>query len=276
MRHYFSKKVRIVLILAVIVAVLLTVASNLTGLSLPDLVVKGIMTPIRSGASALTDQAEQLYSYVFRYEALAAENELLRQELAQMKENNRRADALALENDQLRALLDLQAAHQSYKMVDAYVIGQGGADWSSLLTIDRGASSGIEVGMCAITSYGQVVGLVTEVGPNYSVIKTVLDSSLEISATISSSGYNGMVQGGYTTGFVGMLRMDYLPTEAVIRNRDEVVTAGSTMYPRDLLLGYVVDAAFDDTGVAKYAILEPATDFGSLKQVFILTSYAAG
>jgi cell shape-determining protein MreC len=48
------------------------------------------------------------------------------------------------------------------------------------------------------------------------------------------------------------------------------------MYPRDLLLGYVVDAAFDDTGVAKYAILEPATDFGSLKQVFILTSYAAG
>jgi rod shape-determining protein MreC len=130
--------------------------------------------------------------------------------------------------------------------------------------------------MCAITAYGQMVGLVTEVGPNYSVVKTVLDSSLEISAAISSSGYNGMVQGGYTTGFVGMLRMDYLPTEAAIRNRDEVVTAGSTMYPRDLLLGYVVDAAFDDTGVAKYAILEPATDFGSLKQVFILTSYAAG
>jgi rod shape-determining protein MreC len=193
-----------------------------------------------------------------------------------MKENNRRADALARENDLLRALLDLKAAHDSYQMVDAYVIGQGGADWSSLLTIDRGSNSGIEVGMCAITAHGQVVGLVTEVGPNYAVVKTVLDSSLEISATISSSGYNGMVQGGYTTGFVGMLRMDYLPTEAVIRNRDEVVTAGSTMYPRDLLLGYVVDAAFDDTGVAKYAILEPATDFGSLKQLFILTSYAAG
>ena len=276
MRHYFSKKVRIVLILAVVVAVLLAVASNLTGLSLPDLVVKGIMTPIRSGASALTEQAEQLYSYVFRYETLAAENELLRQELAQMKEDNRRADALALENSQLRALLELKAAKDSYTMVDAYVIGQGGADWSSLLTIDRGSNAGIEVGMCAITAYGQMVGLVTEVGPNYSVVKTVLDSSLEISAAISSSGYNGMVQGGYTTGFVGMLRMDYLPTEAAIRNRDEVVTAGSTMYPRDLLLGYVVDAAFDDTGVAKYAILEPATDFGSLKQVFILTSYAAG
>jgi rod shape-determining protein MreC len=276
MRHYFSKKVRIVLILSIVIAILLTVASNLTGMSLPDMVVKSIMTPIRSGASALTQQAEQLYSYVFRYEAIAAENELLRQELSQMKENNRRADALARENDLLRALLDLKAAHDSYQMVDAYVIGQGGADWSSLLTIDRGSSSGIEVGMCAITAHGQVVGLVTEVGPNYAIVKTVLDSSLEISATISSSGYTGMVQGGYTTGFEGMLRMDYLPTEAVIRNRDEVVTAGSTMYPRDLLLGYVVDAAFDDTGVAKYAILEPATDFGSLKQLFILTSYGAG
>jgi rod shape-determining protein MreC len=275
MRHYFSKKVRIVLILAVVLAILLAVVSNLTGLSLPDMVVKGIMTPIRSGASALTQQAEQLYSYVFRYEALAAENELLRQELAQMKEDNRLAAALARENEQLRALLDLKAANDSYDMVDAYVIGQGGADWSSLLTIDRGSNSGIEVGMCAITAHGQVVGLVTEVGPNYAVVKTVLDSSLEISATITSSGYNGMVQGGYTTGYVGMLRMDYLPTEAVIRNRDEVVTAGSTMYPRDLLLGYVVDAAFDDTGVAKYAILEPATDFSSLKQLFILTSYAA-
>ena len=276
MRHYFSKKVRIVLILSIVIAILLTVASNLTGMSLPDMVVKSIMTPIRSGASALTEQAEQLYSYVFRYEALAAENELLRQQLAQMQEDNRRADALAIENDQLRALLELKAAKDSYSMVDAYVIGQGGADWSSLLTIDRGSNAGIQVGMCAITAYGQVVGLVTEVGPNYAVVKTVLDSSLEISATISSSGYNGMVQGGYTTGYEGLLRMDYLPTEAVIRNRDEVVTAGSTMYPRDLLLGYVVDAAFDDTGVAKYAILEPATDFGSLKQLFILTSYAAG
>jgi rod shape-determining protein MreC len=276
MRHYFSKKVRIVLILAVVLAVLLAVASNLLGMSLPDLVVKGIMTPIRSGASALTDQAEQLYSYVFRYEALAAENELLRQELSQMKENNRRADALARENDLLRALLDLKAAHDSYQMVDAYVIGQGGADWSSLLTIDRGSNSGIEVGMCAITAHGQVVGLVTEVGPNYAVVKTVLDSSLEISATISSSGYNGMVQGGYTTGFVGMLRMDYLPTSAVIRINDQVVTTGSTVYPRNLILGYVADADFNDTGMAKYALLRPAVNVGSLEQVFIVTEYTIG
>jgi hypothetical protein len=35
----------------------------------------------------------------------------------------------------------------------------------------------------------------------------------------------------------------------------------------------VVDADFDDTGVAKYAILRPAADFDVLEQVFILTEY---
>ena len=40
------------------------------------------------------------------------------------------------------------------------------------------------------------------------------------------------------------------------------------------ILGIVVDAGFDETGVAKFAILEPAADFGALEQVFVLTSYA--
>ena len=60
---------------------------------------------------------------------------------------------------------------------------------------------------------------------------------------------------------------------AGLKKGDQVVTAGYTLYPRDLVLGNVVDAGFDETGVAKFAILEPAADFGSLEQVFVLTSY---
>ena len=127
--------------------------------------------------------------------------------------------------------------------------------------------------MCAVTANGEVVGLVTEVGSNYSIVKTVLDSSLEISGTIAASGYNGIVTGAYITGEEGKLRMDYLPSSAIIRNRDQVVTSGSTVYPRDLILGYVVDAGYEETGVAKYALLEPAVELGSLEQVFILMSF---
>ena len=135
---------------------------------------------------------------------------------------------------------------------------------------------GIQKDMCAITAYGEIVGLVSEVGVNYAIVKSVLDSSLEISATIAASGHSGMVQGGYASGLDGLLRMNYLPSNSTIRNRDQVVTTGSTVYPRNLVLGYVVDAGFDDTGVAKFALLEPAADVRSLEQVFIVTQYNVG
>ena len=276
MRHFFSSRVRVVLIIAVLLAVVLSVVANLAGISVPDLVVKGVLTPIRTGASRLADQAEQLYNYMFSYEALLAENERLKEELAQLETDARRADALQRENDRLRSAMDMLLTHEDYKLVDCYIISRSSQEWSSTFTVNRGTNSGIQVGMCAITANNEVVGLVSEAGSNYAVIKSVMDSSLEISATIASSGYNGMVQGGYATGLDGLLRMDYLPSNSVIRNNDQVVTSGSTVYPRNLIIGYVVDADFDDTGVAKYALLEPAVNIGSLEQIFIVTEYDAG
>ena len=54
MRHFFTTRVKVVLITAVLLAAILTVVGSLTGLSLPDMFVKGILTPIRSGFSQLT------------------------------------------------------------------------------------------------------------------------------------------------------------------------------------------------------------------------------
>ena len=274
MKHIFSTRVKVVLIIAVLLAVLLAVIGNLVGLSFPDTVVQGILTPIRTGASQLTEQARKLYNYMFEYESLVAENAALREKIAQMESDARKADSVARENDRLRAMNGWLSTREGYEVVDCYIISRSSQQWSSTFTVNKGSTSGIEAGMCAITANGELVGLVSEVGPNYAVIKSVLDSSLEISATIASSGYNGMVQGGYASGLEGLLRMNYLPSSAVIRNHDQVVTSGSTVYPRNLIMGYVVDAGFDDTGVAKYALLEPAVNIGSLEQVFIITQYS--
>ena len=274
MKHFFTTKVKVILVLALILAAGLGIADSLLEVNIGNMVVQGILTPIKTAARALTDQAEQYYSYMFRYEALLAENEALKEKIAEMEEDNRVAASVSRENDRLKALLGLKESHEDYQLVDAYIISQPSADWSYSYTVNKGSASGIETGMCAITANGEVVGLVTEVGTNYAVIKTILDSSLEISATMASTGYSGMVKGGYTSDQKGMLRMDYLPSSAVIRNNDQVVTSGSTVYPRDLILGYVVDAGFNDTGVAKFAILKPAADIDSLEQVFILTGYS--
>ncbi len=276
MKHFFSPRIRVVLVIVVLLAVVLTVVSSLTGLKLPEVMTQGVLSPIRAGFSKLIDQAEQIYSYMFKYESLLAENRALKEELAAMMDDARSADSIARENDRLRAIVDLLDANEDYKLADGYIISWSSNDWSSTFTINRGTNVGIAEGMCAITSNGELVGLVSEVGVNYAVVKSVLDSSLEISATIAASGHNGMVQGGYSTGLEGLMRMDYLPSSATIRNHDQVVTTGSTVYPRNLILGYVVDAGFDDTGVAKYALLEPAADIRSLEQVFIVTEYNAG
>lgn len=273
MRHLFSTKLKIILVLAVLITAGLSVVAGLTSQSVPDLIIQSAIAPFRAIGSSLTDAAQKYYSYMFRYESLAADNEELKSQISEMQNTTRQADAITRENERLRRAINLLSTHEDYEMTDAYIISWSSTDWSSTLTLNRGANAGIAENMCAITADGEVVGLVTEVGPNYSVVKTVLDSTLEISCNISSSGYNGMVKGGYIDGSATQLKMDYLPSSSIIRNGDQVVTSGSTVYPRGLIVGSVVDAGFEDTGVAKYAVLEAAADIRSLEQVFIITQY---
>ena len=273
MRNLFSTRVKIVLLAAVLVAAALAIISGVSSSTPLDTVVQGILAPFRSAGTALTSAAEKYYGYMFRYEALAAENEVLEKRIAEMEDVARQADSVSRENERLRTLLDLKKTHEDYKLVDAYIIGWSSTDWESKLTINRGTNAGIQENLCAITANGQVVGLVTAVGLNWAEITTVLDSTLEISGTIATSGYNGMVRGGYVENNRSLLQMNYLPSADIIRNQDQVVTSGSTVYPRGLIMGYVVDAGFEETGVAKYALLDPAADINSLEQIFIITDY---
>ena len=273
MRNLFSAKVRIILVVAVLITAALYIMNSVGMVTLPGVVTQTLMAPVKGVGTALTSTAELYYSYMFQYEALAAENAELKAQIAQMEDVARQADSVNRENSRLRRLNNLLTTNESYKMMDAYIIGWNSTDWNSTLTINRGTAAGIEPNMCAVTENGQVVGLVTEAGPNYAVIKTVLDSTLEISGTISVSGYNGMVGGGYIDGHETLLKMEYLPSSAIIRNTDQVVTSGSTVYPRGLIIGNVVDAGFEETGVAKFALLEPAAEINTLEQIFIITSY---
>ena len=274
MRHFFSTRVRVVMIVSLLIAALLGVLSGLTGENIPSMLVQTALAPLRSGANAVMNQAQQIYDYIFSYESLKAENAALRQQLSQVQEDAMEADALRRENERLKALAGLLADNEDFEVVDAYIIARSASnDWVSTLTINRGSNAGIAEGMCAITENGEVVGIVLEVGPNYAVIRTVLDSALGISATISESGFDGIVSGGYSSGHKDLMRMDYLASAAIIRNNDLVVTSGSTVYPRNLILGHVVDAGFEDSGVAKYAYVRPAAAIAELEQVFIITDY---
>ena len=275
MKKQFSTRVKAIIVIALVLAIVISIVSALFGATWPEKGVQAVLTPIRSGVSAIARQVERYYDYIFGYEALEAENKYLRERIAQIEDNIRENDALERENRRLQELLDLKEKNIDYEICSAYIVSWESSSWKSSFTIAKGSSDGLAEGMVAVTEYGQVVGIISEVGPNWSSITTVLDSSLKIGASISSSGHTGTVQGSYTTDNIGKLRMNYLPSDAVLRNNDQVVTTGSAVYPKDLILGYIEDAGIDETGVSKYAILTPAVDFNTLEQVFILTQFQA-
>ena len=154
MRHFFTNRIRVVLVIAVLLAIVLAVVSSLTGLKLPQVMVQGVLTPFRAGVSKLTEKSQQLYDYMFGYEALLAENQSLKEQLAAIEDEARDAYATKQENERLRAALDLVDANEDYKLVDAYIISTSSSDWSNTFTINRGSNIGIQEGMCAITAYG--------------------------------------------------------------------------------------------------------------------------
>ena len=174
MKRKFSGRVRLILILAVVLAAATAISAALSGTVWGGKVVQGILTPIRSGVSALTRQAERYYNYIFNYEALEARNAYLEQRINSMEDEVRSADSLQRENERLRALVGLSKEHEDYRFCTAYVVSWDSSNWKSTFTIGKGTNSGLNTGMVVITEYGQVIGLITEVGHNWAKVTTVL------------------------------------------------------------------------------------------------------
>ncbi|MBE6928394.1 MAG: rod shape-determining protein MreC [Ruminococcaceae bacterium] len=273
MKKLLNGRVKLILLLAVILSVATSIISALFGVTWAERAVQSVLSPIRGGVKAITRQVERYYDYIFKYESLEAENAYLLERIAQMEDDVRSADSLQRENERLRELLKLSEEHVDYQFTAAYVIAWDSSNWKSSFTIGKGTNAGLDTGMVVVTENSQVIGLITQVGSNWATVTTILDTSLEISASVASSGSTGVVQGSYITGNEGKLRMNYLPNEAVLRNNDQVVTTGSTVYPKGLILGYIEDAGFDETGISKYAVLRPATSFDNLEQVFVITQF---
>ncbi|MGM9603666.1 MAG: rod shape-determining protein MreC, partial [Faecousia sp.] len=137
MRNLFNTKLKIIVVLAVLLTAVLAVMAGLTNRSIPELMVQGILAPFRAAGTSLTKTAERYYSYMFRYEALEAENEALKASIAQMEDVARQADATARENARLRKAMALKEVHEDYDMTDAYIIGWSSTDWSNTFTINR-------------------------------------------------------------------------------------------------------------------------------------------
>ena len=127
---------------------------------------------------------EDRYNYAFRYDELLAENESLRQQVADLQEEIRAAQDANRQNELYRELLNLAERRADFDLEDATVTVRATSNWSSTLTINKGSSVDVAVGDCVVDQYGNLVGVITEVGYNWSTLATVVDPSTEIGGRI--------------------------------------------------------------------------------------------
>ena len=184
---------------------------------------------------------------------------------------NTKIDAYELER--LRSLLDLDAKYPTFEKVAASVVAKDSGNWFSSFTINRGTEHGIEKGMNVIAGSG-LVGIVTDAGPNYSKVRSIIDDANNVSAMIPTTGDNLTVSGDLKAmnesmmiSFSG-LRDD----KGDIKVGEPVVTSYvSDLYHQGILIGYISSIEDGSNKLTKVGKITPVVDFEHLEEVLVIT-----
>lgn len=180
-------------------------------------------------------------------------------------------DQYELEN--YRNLLDLDANYGEYDKIAAHVIATDAGNWFSSFTIDKGSDQGIKKGMNVIAGSG-LVGIVTEVAPNFSKVRSIIDDSSNVSAMVLTTKDNFNVSGS----LMSMNESKLLPFSELQDENDEVklgdpvVTSYvSDQYQQGLLIGYIYEIKVNSNNLTKSGTITPVVDFKHLQEVLVIT-----
>ena len=275
MKHFLKQHGLWVLFAAAVIAAGLAMASAFSSATAPLTNLAGILvSPFRSGFTAVAEWFNDKQAYYADYKALEAENAELRKRIAEMEEAVRQSEADSEENARLRSLLNLRPQRKDFDLESAHVTGHETSNWSSTLTLNRGTAHGVEIGDCVINEEHYLVGVVSEVGYNWCTVLNLIDTDTELGAMIFRTDEIGVASGDFNLMKEGRLKLSYLPADAQLLNGDLIVTSGVVgYYPKGLVIGAVEEVMLDDSGLTRYAVIEPMVDFAELTQVFIVKSF---
>ncbi len=275
MKQFFSKNGIILLTAVTIVAVLMCVVSAFSsGTGVLHNLAGIVASPFRAAGAAVSDWADGVIARFETVEELQRQNQELRRENARLQEENRRAATDSEENARLRNLLNLRQQRRDFSLESAYITEWSSSNWASTLTLGKGTSCDISVGDCVVDEYGYLVGVVTDAGLNWSTVTTLLDTGSQLGALVFRTGETTVAQGDLSLMNTGRLKLSYLEDESSLINGDLIVTSGlGGYYPSNLVIGSVEEILTDDSGLTRYAILAPKTDFSSLVEVFVITDF---
>lgn len=207
--------------------------------------------------------------------------------LQDMKKKNRslqeKVDNLTIENtrlnqeqyelQRLRELYKLDQNYSDYEKVGAHVIANNGSNWFSDFLIDKGSDDGIKVNANVLSGSG-LVGIVTEVGPNYARVRSIIDDASNVSGMILSTSDTCVVRGDLKLMADGRIRFEKLANnEKEVQVGEQIVTSYiGDRFLQGLFIGYISEIEVDANNLTRSGYLTPAVDFDKIQEVLVITT----
>jgi len=260
------KRLNVVLIIVVLLVavVLSTIASgSMQKLQSGLLTLVGPFLKAGSGVQKQFAAIKEYDDYKAKCAELQAENKSLRA-------TNQVLRDLETENNHLRDALEY-SKRSVFKLVAARVVSRDASTWWNTIKINRGFEDGIKSDQPVLTDLG-LVGKTTTVGKNETIVLLITDESCRVAAKVEGSREQGISSGlrAPDAAAAAEIQLNFLSKAADLQPHQKVYTAGVSggVFPSGILIGEV--RKFNIRPLDGQAIVEPAVDFPSLEDVFVV------
>lgn len=230
-----------------------------------------LLVPFQNGISEvggwISDKSDQL----MEIKDVLEENQRLKEEVDRLTIENTKFQQERYELNQLRQLLKLDEEYSEYEKIGAQIIARDSSNWFSSFTINKGSNDGIQIN-CNVMAGSGLVGRVTDVGPNYAKVTSIIEDNNNTSGLLLSTGDHLIVTGDLTTMSKGMIAFNKLvdnDNKAAVG--DKIVTSNiSNHYLPGILIGYISSIETDSNNLTKSGTLTTAVDFEHLEDVLVI------
>ncbi|MCR5509300.1 MAG: rod shape-determining protein MreC [Lachnospiraceae bacterium] len=231
-----------------------------------------VIVPFQKGIGSAGAWLDGRSENIRRINELNEENKELKSRIDELtiRVNDLQRDKYELA--ELRSLFLLNEQYSDYNKVGARVIGKDTGNWFSTFTIDKGSKDGIKTDMNVMAGSG-LVGIVTNVGPNWAQVRSIIDDTSSLSGMVMSTSDNLIVSGDLTLMDDGYIRFSQLIDEAdAVTQGDQVVTSAiSNKYLPGISIGYITEIRLDPNSLTKSGYITPVVDFKNLSTVLVVT-----
>ena len=276
MKDFFDTwKFRILVGIAVfLVGIMAYAGANGRLTAAPQELLSVAAAPFQKAAAVVSGNAAALWEKYTNIDAVMEENETLRTENAELRQQMVDYDRIKAENEAYKALETIQSQRPEMSCLSGFVIGRDPLDSFWGFTLDRGTLDGVAVDDAVISDEGYLLGMVVEAESTSCKVMTILHPNFNAAAVVSRTRDNGIVTGSSDYAADGLCVLTNLARNTLTEKHDQVVTTGlGGVFPPDVLVGVVQELVPEVSGKSTIAVIKPGADPRTVRHAFIITDF---